>query len=318
VRLVAAVDRFQRRHAWLGFPLAVRQKYAEDHGGYLAATIAYYTFFSVFPLLLVLTTALGYLLVGHPGLQHRIVDSALGQFPVIGKDLTAGSLKGSVTAVGIGVAGALWAGMGAILAAENAFDQLWGVPPIDRPNFVRARLRALGLLLVLGGGLLAATALAGVATADSHFAVVLKVVSIVLSTALDFLLFWAIFRLLVATEVSWRELRVGAALAALGYEALQLGGGYYVGHVLKNATNTYGTFALVIGLLSYIYLAIHVVLLGAEVSVVSSRRLWPRSLSEGSDRPPTPADVAAFEQRLGTEVRRPDEHIVVSPPPTTE
>jgi uncharacterized BrkB/YihY/UPF0761 family membrane protein len=57
-----AFDRFQRRHAWLGFPLAVRQKYGDDQGGYLAATITYYGFFSLFPLLLVFVTLLGYVL----------------------------------------------------------------------------------------------------------------------------------------------------------------------------------------------------------------------------------------------------------------
>ena len=52
-------DRYQQRHAWLGFPLAVRQKYSEDQGGYLAATITYYGFFSIFPLLLVLRRCSG-------------------------------------------------------------------------------------------------------------------------------------------------------------------------------------------------------------------------------------------------------------------
>jgi uncharacterized BrkB/YihY/UPF0761 family membrane protein len=55
----SAFDRFQQRRRWLGFPLAVLQKYGDDQGGYLAATITYYGFFAIFPLLLVLTTVLG-------------------------------------------------------------------------------------------------------------------------------------------------------------------------------------------------------------------------------------------------------------------
>jgi hypothetical protein len=66
-----AFDRFQEEHGWLGFPLAVLQKYSDDQGAYLAASIAYYGFFAVFPLLLVLTTVLGFLLQGHPHLEHR-------------------------------------------------------------------------------------------------------------------------------------------------------------------------------------------------------------------------------------------------------
>ena len=59
-------DLFQRRHAALAFLLAVRQKYSEDQGGYLAATLAYYAFFSLLPLLLLLITGLGYALSGDP------------------------------------------------------------------------------------------------------------------------------------------------------------------------------------------------------------------------------------------------------------
>ena len=322
-----AFDRFQQRHGWLGFPLAVQQKYSDDQGGYLASTITYYAFFSIFPLLLVLTTGLGYVLVGHPHLAHDIVNSALGQFPVIGRELKAGSLKGSALAVGIGLAGALWAGMRAVLASESALNQIWGVPYTERPTFLHSRLRALGLLLILGGGILAATALGGAATAAGGPGLAVKAGSIVLSTILDFAIVWSSFRILIAAEASWRDLWVGAAVAAVGYELLQLAGGYYVGHTLANASNTYGTFALVIGLLSYLYLAVHVVLLGAETSVVSARRLWPRSLSLLGQRPPTPGDVAALRQRGEVEVRRFDERIEVeipkdggpvSQPPTAE
>ena len=153
-------DGFQQRHGWLGFTLAVRQKYADDQGSYLAATVAYYGFFSIFPLLLVLTTVLAFVLHGHPHLQAQIVNSALGQFPVIGHDLKTHSLRGNVLALTLGIAGALWAGMGAVLAAENAMNQLWGVPFKRRPDFVRARARAVLLLFVFGGAALAATALA--------------------------------------------------------------------------------------------------------------------------------------------------------------
>jgi uncharacterized BrkB/YihY/UPF0761 family membrane protein len=74
-----AIDRFQQRHAWLGLPLAVLQKYSDDQGAYLAATITYYGFFAIFPLMLVLTTALGFLLPGHHDLERSVVDSALSR-----------------------------------------------------------------------------------------------------------------------------------------------------------------------------------------------------------------------------------------------
>jgi inner membrane protein YhjD len=305
-------DRFQQRHGWLGFPLAVRQKYSDDQGGYLAATITYYGFFSIFPLLLVLTTLLGFVLRGHPHLRQRIVDSALGQFPVIGHELHTHALNGSALALAIGLGVALWSGIGAILAAENAMNQLWGVPHTRRPDFFRRRGRALLLLLVLGGGALAATGLAGASTAGGRFGVGWKIASIVLSTLLDFGVFWLGFQVLTAHGPTWRELAGGAAAAAVGYELLQLLGGYYVGHELRNASNVYGTFGLVIGILSFIYLAVHITLLAAEGNVVASRRLWPRSFSVVFEQPATGGDRAALTQRAKVETRRQDERIDVT------
>jgi membrane protein len=309
---VEVFDRYQRRHRWLGFPLAVRQKYSDDQGGYLAAAITYYGFFSVFPLLLVFVSVLGFVLQGHRHLQQTIVRSALGSFPVIGHDLVINSIKGSALALGIGIAGATWAGMGVLLAAEDAMNQLWGVPFRRRPGFLRARLRALMLLAALGGGVLGSTALGALATVGAGYGIAWKLGAFVLSAGLNFLLFWVAFRLLTVHDVSWRSLRGGALAAAMAYSGLQLLGGYYVGHVLRSASNTYGTFALVIGLLSWIYLAVHVTLLAAEANVVAARRLWPRSFAEFAGQPLTEADRRALEQRARVEERRADETITVS------
>ena len=81
------LDRLQQRSRAVGFVVAVVYKYIDDKGGYLAALITYYAFVSLFPLLLLSTTALGVVLVGHPELQQQIMHSALGEFPVIGEQL---------------------------------------------------------------------------------------------------------------------------------------------------------------------------------------------------------------------------------------
>lgn len=86
-RVVDAVDAYQRAHRWLGFPLAVVYKFADDQGPYLAALITFYGFLSLFPLLLLLVTILGFVLDGDPDLQAKLIDSALVQFPVIGSQL---------------------------------------------------------------------------------------------------------------------------------------------------------------------------------------------------------------------------------------
>jgi membrane protein len=305
-----AFDRFQQRHRWLGFPLAVLQKYADDQGGYLAATITYYAFFAIFPLLLVLTTVLGLVLRGHRDLYQSIVDSALGQFPVIGPELSSGSLHGSTLALGLGIAAALWAGMGVFLASQNAMNHLWGgsvqaparppaFAPSRAPSAPARRRRACDPIL------------AGLATVGAGFGIARKGGSVVLSTALNIGLFWVGFRVLTAREVSWRQLPGGAISAGLLYEALQTLGGYYFGHVVKDAGNVYGTFALVIGLLSWIYLGAHITLLAAEGNVVATRRLWPRSFSFMIEQPVTPVDKRALTQRGRVEERRSDEAVSI-------
>src|ERR1700760_905048 len=102
--MVGRVDAYQRRDRWVGLPLAGVYKFADDQGTYLAAQITYYGFVALFPLLLLLTTILGYALHGNPHLQRHVLDSALAQFPVIGDQITANirSLRGSPFGLVIG------------------------------------------------------------------------------------------------------------------------------------------------------------------------------------------------------------------------
>jgi uncharacterized BrkB/YihY/UPF0761 family membrane protein len=152
-------------------------------------------------------------------------------------------------------------------------NHLWGVPFKRRPDPLHARGRALLLLALLGGGALAATILAALATGGARVGLTWKIGSLALSTALSIGLFWLAIRLLTAHEVSWRQLRGGAIAAGVLYELLQTLGRYYVGHTLKHASNVYGTFGLVIGMLSWIYLSAHISLLAAKANVVATRRL---------------------------------------------
>jgi Virulence factor BrkB len=162
-RLVDTVDAYQRAHRWLGFPLAVVYKFADDQGPYLAALITFYGFLSLFPLLLLLVTILGFVLDGDPDLQAKLIDSALVQFPVIGSQLRENvqSLKGSGIGLAVGILATRYGCLGAAAATQNAFNRAWAVPRNRRPNPVTARLRSLLLLPVLGAGVLVTTALAG-------------------------------------------------------------------------------------------------------------------------------------------------------------
>jgi YihY family inner membrane protein len=304
---VRAIDRFQRRHGALGFPLGVVKKFADDQAGHLAALMAYYGFFALFPLLLVLVTVLGWVLRGDRGLSDEIVDSALGQFPVIGNDLQVDALGGSTVALVAGLLAAVWAGLGITVAGQRAMDQVWDVPHRLRRNFLTARVRGLLILLVLGllnvavttGVGLLVGGLGGTALTAAGFAA---------SAVVDVLLFWAVFRLFTSAEVPTRELWLGIVIAAVGWAVLQTAGGLYVDRVVRRANATYGFFAIVIGLMSWLYLGGQMLLYAAEANVVRARRLWPRSLLE----PVTAADVQALRAAARVEERREGERIEVT------
>src|ERR1700742_3979895 len=121
-------DAFQQRRPALAFPLGVVKKFGEDEGGSMVSLIAYRAFFSLFPLLLLMTTILGYVLAGNDELREKVVTSTLSQFPVIGNQLRGGSLTGSGLALAVGVVGSLLAGLGVVLETEKTFDRVWDVP----------------------------------------------------------------------------------------------------------------------------------------------------------------------------------------------
>ncbi len=269
-------DRFQREHRYLAAPIGVVKKFGEDEGGSMVSLIAYRAFFSLFPLLLLLTTILGYVLADDPSLRERAIESTLSQFPVIGTQLKGGGLTGSGVALAVGIVGSLLAGLGVVLETERCFDKVWGVTDDDRHGFLGSRLRAIGLLVALGGLAVVSTVVSGLVAGGSDLFG--PVWGILIATALNLVVFGAVFRLLTSSEVDTRALVPGIAIATIGWELLQLLGGWYVSHEVRNATPVYGTFALVIGLLAWIHLGAFFTVLGAEANVVRARRLWPRSL----------------------------------------
>jgi YihY family inner membrane protein len=295
-----AFDHFQQRRRRLSFVVAVIKKFGDDQGGQLAALISYYAFVSLFPLLLVFVTVLGFILQNDPTERERIVNGALGQIPLIRDQINLHSLTGSPPALAIGIVVSLLAGMGITNASQTAFNRIWHVPFKHRPNFLFARLRGLGTLAILGTMVIVSSVAAGFVGAASHGAAAV-VAGIVVALAINLATFLLAFKVLTAAELSWRVLLPGAIVAAVFWQLLQLLGGYYIEHLLKRTGPLYGVFALVLGLLAWLYLGGQVTLLAAEINVVRARRLWPRSffsepLLEADKRALT--SVAEVEERL--------------------
>jgi YihY family inner membrane protein len=302
-------DRYQQRHPWIGFPFAVMKKFGDDRGGALAGLLAYYGMLSLFPLLLLMITLLGFVLGRHAGLEDTVVHSALAQFPIIGDQIQKNihSLRASGLALAIALAGLGWGGLGVTQAAQHAMNQVWNVPGVVRPGFVTRLWQGLLFLLALGLGIVATSFLSGLGQLG-HRDAAFRVVAILVSGGVNVALFVIAFRMLTSRTIPMGDILPGAIAAGVAWQVLQTVGGYLVAHQLRNASQVYGFFAVVLGLLGWLSLGAQVTLYCAEFNVVRARQLWPRSLLQP---PLTGADERTLAAIAKQEERRPEETVEV-------
>jgi YihY family inner membrane protein len=277
-----SLDRFQQRHAVLAFPVAVWRELQKAKAGYLAAILTFFAFVSLFPLLLVLTTVLGAVLRHYPGVQERVLNSALVDFPVIGDQLKTNVRGFARNGVGLAVSivTTVVGALGLANAAQYVMNMLWGVPEERRPGFPKSWLRSLGIIATIGLGVLSTTVLTSIGEwADGHaFDAGSRIGLLAASFALTGLLFWLGFRIATAAEIRTRDLFPGAVLTTVFWLGLQYLGGAVAAHQLRHSSALYGVFGLVLGLLAWIYLQVRLTLMAVTADVVRARRSWPRSL----------------------------------------
>ena len=281
--LVDTVDRAQRKRSVLGFPIATFFKFVDDQGAYLSAIISFYALLAIFPLLLLATTIFGFVLQGNPGLQDRVLDSALSTFPIIGDELgRPEGLQGSRVSTVIGVLAAIYGSLGLGQALQNALNVAWSVPRNMRPNPVLLRLKSVAILSIAGLSVLAVTVVSTIGSETEVFGprldATLRWAIRLVTVLLIGLLLTAVFRLASARRHHLGRAAPGAFTVAVLWQGLQYIGTVYTTRVLAETETMNFVFALVLGLTGIIYVAAFIGVLGMEVNVVLARRLWPRSI----------------------------------------
>ena len=277
------IDAFQRRRRSLGIPIAVVYKFFDDQGGYLAAVLTYYGFVAIFPMLLIASSVLGFVLQGQPSLQQEILSSALAQFPIVGDQLgRPEGIQGSTSAVVVGTLAALYGVVGLGQAAQDAVNSIWAIPRNIRLNPVVSRLRSL-VWLVLAG--LALVVIAVLTSLGSHLEVFgtelgggVRWVAVVATVVLTTGVLAVMMRLSTPRQERLREVLPGAAAIAVLWQLLQVLGGVYVENVITKASEMNAVFAVVLGLVALLYIASVIAMLGLEINVVLAKRLYPRAL----------------------------------------
>ena len=307
-RIVRGADRLQQRWRPAGFIFAVVKKFGDDRGGQLAALLAFYGFLSLFPLLLLLVTILGFVGGGEHSLAVRVERSAFSQFPIVGTKLSTNIHRlheHNTLGLIVGIAGVLWGSQGAMQTVQYAFAEVWNVPGEARPNFWARLVRTMSMTVILGLFLLASTIVAGLVTIGHHGALAAGLAPAV-SLALNIGLFMVAFRVLTPRQIERRWIVPGSIIGGVGWTLLQYLGAILVEHSLRTTSKEYGSFAVVLGLVAWLYLAAQVTLYAAEVNVVRTRHLWPRGLVQP---PLTPADKKVLSSIVFEARRRPEQHV---------
>jgi membrane protein len=288
-RVVEKIDAWQQKRTVPSFLVAVWVKYRDDRGQQYAALLSYYGFISMFPLLLAFVSILSILLKNEPTLREKVVNSLVGRLPVIGTQIQRNveSIQVHGLLLLVGLATLLWAGLKVVRNAQNAFNEQWGVPYVERQGMLRQSIRGLATLAVIGVAIVGATAVTSLA-AFGDLPGLTKLMGAVVAILVNLVLLGVSFELLTEGHLGLRAILPGAVIGGVALWVLQLVGGTYVERVIADASDIYGAFATVFGLLIWLALMARVVLLANEVNVVLRLRAWPRTFVRTVTPHPTP------------------------------
>lgn len=305
-RTLQRADQWQRRHPALAVPVAVLRKYSDDRSSNLATMIAFTAIFSVFPLLLVFVTLLGYLVPA--SVKANAMARVASMFPLLNTG-TVHSLSGQWWPLVLGLVTALWSGLAVVRVTQFAFNSVWEIPYSHRPKLFSQVRRSLWILATIGLGLVLSMIITGYVSGTATgigLGPAGRAAGYVIAIALDVGLFVAAFRILTQRDVTVRDVLPGALLSGVAFWILQSVSSLIISRYLQNSQSTYGHFATVITILWWFYLQSLITLAGAQLNVVLRERLHPRSLT---GEPETEADRRALTAYAQERTYHPGERV---------
>jgi membrane protein len=261
-----------RRRRWVRIAISLLRRSSLDQTRFLAGTLTFYAFVSLFPLILLVLSVAGFFVsddARRAEIVSDIADEIPGLGPLIDRNLRALVDGRAITGL-VGVLGLIYAGVDVIQAAQHALGRIFRTGE-GGGTFVR-RLRSYALLAALAPfalGSLVLTILVGGVRAEGIGGVTLQVLGHLAVVAADAVLILVVYRLVTpGTGPSTRDHLPGALLATAGWTLLKLLGSWYGTRVAAKATAIYGTFAVVVGVLAVLHLSSRFFLQGAELTAV--------------------------------------------------
>ncbi|ULE33710.1 inner membrane protein YhjD [Mycobacterium sp. IDR2000157661] len=283
------LERLRARYAWFDHVMRAQGRYKESKGDFYAAGITYFTIFALFPLLMMGFAVAGFILASQPELlaeiKERIEAAVSGDVGTQLVELMDSAIE-SRTSVGIiGLAAAAWAGLGWMANLREALSQMWGQARQEPKGFVRTKLS--DLLAIVGFFLAIVVTVALTALSSSGLArkvvewvglqdvpgisVILRVVSIVMSLLVTWLLFTWIIARLPRESITFRSAIRAGVLAAVAFEVFKQVASIYLRSVVTGPAGA--TFGPVLGLMVFAYITARLILFATAWAATSAETM---------------------------------------------
>ena len=263
-------------------------EWLEDKAPQLGAALAYYTVFSLAPLVLLLVAIIGFLFHNDPAgawtkmseqMSYFLDKSAIDVVANIAQ--TASQPNKGMLATVIGILLALFGASGVFGQLQDALNTIWGVkakPGVGIMGFIRSRFLSFAMVAGVCFLLLVSLVLESLLKSFSHYVqamlpggiVIALVVYSTFDLAVVVLLFASIFKFLPDVKIQWRDVWIGAVMTAIFFAIGKWALGLYLGS--GTAASAYGAASSLITLLLWIYYSSQILLFGAEFTQVYAAR----------------------------------------------
>ncbi len=272
-------------------------EFQKDEAEQRGAALAYYSMFSIFPLLILMLAAFGFVLRYRAwaiDAQEEILQAAARTFSPQFSEMLRQALKviqkGAPTATGAGLIALLIGASSVFHQLDTSFKKIWRVPEKQRPSLLLSyalgylRGRLLAFVMMAGLGLLLIVSLAMTVLTQpllgalAHLPLVGGgagyLTGLALVLVLNMMIFALLFKYLPGTKVQWRDVMPGAILTALLWEVTKRLLTFYIAR--SSYVSAYGIVGTMLVLMIWIYFSSQVLFLGAEFTEVYSRRYGSR------------------------------------------
>lgn len=285
--------------AWWRLIIDTAGAWSDDYASSMGAAIAYYTLFSIAPLLIIVTSVAGFVF-GYEAVHGELYGELRGLLGPNGAEAIQALVKSvsepvkGTFALIVGVVVMIIGATGVFSELQSALDRIWEVPRRKRSSgwieLIRTRLLAFGMVLSLAFLLLVSLVISAAIAAMGtiwdiwlgHWEIVLQLVNLLTSLVVFTVVFALMFRFLPRVTIGWRDVWLGAVITSLLFVAGKFLIGLYIGK--SGIVSGFGAAGSLVTLLIWVYYSAQIFLLGAEFTWLYAHRYGSLKDHQGRDR----------------------------------